>query len=361
METVQLTSYRNPRHLGDLLKTTKIWQAARATSAASTSFESIEIGPNDEEFVDGASGANNPIRELWTEASTVAPAIRRFDSGMVEVAKTLKDISLETEKTVKKFGDEHYQLRLEGRYFRFNVTKGLEDVGLEHADKKRDIAAAARAYIYETKDEMEKRYNNLKERECYPTTRDAARLSPRPIMKGSHAFPTFDTAGDLSRNLIDRPEILQTISDCLEQTPVDRWLERRASFYWVDASSSSTLDQSFRSFARDTSIINAVASTSDNPAYVRRKVCDWIVKFGGEWLLVYDNYDIMELREDDGYDISIYFPLSVSGGILVTARNREVQTVTGGTLVDIGTMTEEEAIALFVTSAYLELPNQTSR
>lgn len=186
METVKLTSYRNPRHLGDLLETTKIWQAARATSAASTFFEPIEIGPYDEEFVDGDSGANNPVRELWTEASDIwrelgplhatinclvsigtgAPALKPFGSGMVEVAKTLKDISLETEKTAKKFGDEHYQLRLEGRYFRFNVTKGLEDVGLENADKKREIVTATRAYISEMKDEMEKCYNNLKEREC---------------------------------------------------------------------------------------------------------------------------------------------------------------------------------------------------
>lgn len=78
----------------------------------------------------------------------------------------------------------------------------------------------------------------------------------------------------------------------------------------------ATLDQSFRGFARDALIIDAAASTSDDSAYIRRKVCDWIVKFGGEWLLVYDNYDIMELREDDDYNISKYFPLSASGRIL---------------------------------------------
>lgn len=186
METIKLTTYRNPRHLGDLLKTTKIWQAARATSAASTFFEPIEIGPYDEEFVDGASGANNPIRELWTEASDIwsdvgplhetikclvsigtgAPALKPFGSSMLEVAKTLKDISLETERTAKKFGDEHYQLRREGRYFRFNVIKGLEDIGLEHANKRKEIVSATRAYISEMKDEMEKCYKNLKEREC---------------------------------------------------------------------------------------------------------------------------------------------------------------------------------------------------
>lgn len=218
---------------------------------------------------------------------------------------------------------------------------------------------------------------------------NSARRLPRPSMKGNHTFPTFDPAGDLSRNFIERPSLLQTISDCLEQSPAESaksslprvavvhslagsgksqiarkfasyWLERHTSFYWFDASSSSTLDNSFRGFARDASIIDAAASTSDESAYVRRKVCEWILKYGGEWLLVYDNYDIMELREDDDYNISKYFPLSASGRILVTTRNREVQTVTGGTLVDIGTMTEEESIALFVKSANLNLPDQTS-
>ena len=76
--------------------------------------------------------------------------------------------------------------------------------------------------------------------------------------------------------------------------------------------------------------------------------------------MVYDNYDIMELREEDNYNISRYFPPSASGRILVTTRNREVWTVTGGTLVDIGTMTEDEAVALFVKSASLDIPDQTS-
>ena len=115
-----------------------------------------------------------------------------------------------------------------------------------------------------------------------------------------------------------------------------------------------------RLLSRDASIIPAAASTSDDSGYVRRKICDWIVKFGGEWLLVYDKYDIMELREDVYHNISKYFPLSASGRIFLTTRNREVQTVTGGNLVDIGTMTEEEAVALCVKSADLNTPDQTS-
>ncbi len=64
-DTVSLASYRSPRSdNSDLLNATTIWQACRATSAATTFFDPIAIGPFDEEFVDDALGANNPVYAL---------------------------------------------------------------------------------------------------------------------------------------------------------------------------------------------------------------------------------------------------------------------------------------------------------
>ncbi|KAH8661016.1 hypothetical protein BGZ61DRAFT_152848 [Ilyonectria robusta] len=62
-DTVCLTSYR-PRRLAHLYDSTKIWRACRATSAATTFFDPIAIGPFQEQFVDGALGANNPVYAL---------------------------------------------------------------------------------------------------------------------------------------------------------------------------------------------------------------------------------------------------------------------------------------------------------
>jgi hypothetical protein len=132
-----------------------------------TFFEPIRIGPLGKSFVDGASGANNPIRELWTEASDVwhqeeplqdriqclisigtgVPESHAFGKSLLEVARTLKEMALETEKTAEKFAQEHFHLAQNGRYFRFNVTHGLEHVGLEEADKQATIAAATTAYV----------------------------------------------------------------------------------------------------------------------------------------------------------------------------------------------------------------------
>jgi hypothetical protein len=68
---VCLTSYRSPYGANDLLDSTKIWEACRATSAASSFFDGIAIGRYQEEFVTGATGANNPVWELWNQAQLI--------------------------------------------------------------------------------------------------------------------------------------------------------------------------------------------------------------------------------------------------------------------------------------------------
>ena len=70
-ETVCLTSYKSPRGSGDLWNSVKIWEACRATSAASSFFDLIAIGRYKEEFVDGATGANNPVWEIWNQVQLI--------------------------------------------------------------------------------------------------------------------------------------------------------------------------------------------------------------------------------------------------------------------------------------------------
>ena len=70
-DTVCLTGYRSPRGGVHLLNSATIWQACRATSAATTFIDPIAIGPYGEEFVDGALGVNNPVYMLWTQAQDV--------------------------------------------------------------------------------------------------------------------------------------------------------------------------------------------------------------------------------------------------------------------------------------------------
>lgn len=147
-----------------------IWEACRATSAASTFFEPIKIG-GFEEFLDGGTGANNPVRELWTDAKalwtdpkdrpgilegkvkclvsigTGKPALKAIGSYPLELANTLLQIATETEQTAELFSKEHCDLVEDDRYFRFNVDQGLENISFEESDKMGPMFAATRRYL----------------------------------------------------------------------------------------------------------------------------------------------------------------------------------------------------------------------
>lgn len=64
---VIIRSYENIEAHGSLTGA-KIWEAARATSAASTFFEPISIGDHGERFTDGALIHNNPVFQVYKEA-----------------------------------------------------------------------------------------------------------------------------------------------------------------------------------------------------------------------------------------------------------------------------------------------------
>ena len=75
---------------------------------------------------------------------------------------------METEKTAQQFHRDKSDLDDEGRYYRFNVDRGLEDIGLEESKKKREIAAATGRYIalQAVFKQMKACAGNLAGREC---------------------------------------------------------------------------------------------------------------------------------------------------------------------------------------------------
>lgn len=148
---------------------TKIWEACRATSAATSFFDHIAIGPYGEEFVDGALGNNNPVSQLWSQAQDVwgeplenrlaclvsigtgVPLPGQVGDSPSELVETLVKMATETEKTHEQFQSHHRSLLQEQdkRYYRFNA-RGMEFVKLEESKKKHEIAAATRSYLNQT-------------------------------------------------------------------------------------------------------------------------------------------------------------------------------------------------------------------
>lgn len=58
-------------------------------------------------------------------------------------------MSTQTEETAKNFRRNHENLKESGRYFRFNVSHGLERIGLERTDRKNDIINITNHFLEE--------------------------------------------------------------------------------------------------------------------------------------------------------------------------------------------------------------------
>jgi hypothetical protein len=121
-ETVCLTSYRTLRGNYDLLNSVTIWEACRATSAATSFFDPIAVGRHSEKFVDRATGAKNPVREVWDQAQlawgpeplkgrvncvvsigTEVPSLKALRDDVLHIGETLAAIATETEQTAERF------------------------------------------------------------------------------------------------------------------------------------------------------------------------------------------------------------------------------------------------------------------
>jgi hypothetical protein len=96
------------------------------------------------------------------------PVAQAFGDDPVNIGKTLLAIATDTEALAEDFQRHHTNLYKEHSYFRFNVLRGLENIGLEEAAKKKEIRAATRDHIQtETVfHQLEACALNLNEREC---------------------------------------------------------------------------------------------------------------------------------------------------------------------------------------------------
>lgn len=160
---VVLRSYENPQKSELLYDTCKIWEACRATSAATTFFEPITIGPHGQRFADGAVRYNNPVQQVYREATNLWPERMStavlvsigtgcapgpsFEGNIAQIAKAVTQIVTGTQSAADSFMEDHEEMINQDLLFRFNVDQGLADVGLEEYKKRREIADATHAYL----------------------------------------------------------------------------------------------------------------------------------------------------------------------------------------------------------------------
>jgi predicted acylesterase/phospholipase RssA len=161
-----------------------IWQVARATSAAPTYFQPIEI--DDVLYGDGGTGWNNPVKEAIAEARNVWPdrpigIVVSIGTGLEEALQldvhthTSKEVPRVVQSLLRNTSPKHafkldvaeYAVKcltscelihrevaehcdrdiLEGNYFRLNVVQGMSAIGLAEWDKLGTMIALTNRYM----------------------------------------------------------------------------------------------------------------------------------------------------------------------------------------------------------------------
>ena len=143
-----------------------VWEAASATAAAPMYFKSVQFASGGERWCDGAIRRNNPINEAlaellrepqWRDRSigcllslgTGLARARSISSNLAGFLKGAVKMLTDAEDTAKVFSASVLgrELALTGRYFRFNVPHGMEDLQLDEWKATGRMKALATEYL----------------------------------------------------------------------------------------------------------------------------------------------------------------------------------------------------------------------
>lgn len=166
-KAVHFTNYTRPGVVS-LYDNITIWQAACATSAATSYFKPVQIivGKIPRTFIDGALQVNNPVFHLWVEAEeqfrsdiqleqqiccvlsigTGKPQLESFGDNLKDVGKSFIAMVTETQDTHETFHGTHRDLARRKGYFRLNPL----DISLFKMDdpkKLGPVQARTEAYV----------------------------------------------------------------------------------------------------------------------------------------------------------------------------------------------------------------------
>ncbi|KAK1623065.1 hypothetical protein BDP81DRAFT_138501 [Colletotrichum phormii] len=141
-ELLLLRSYETRQELDKHSKQFQLWEALRATSAATTYFKEYRRG--NAGYLDGALKSNNPIFQVHQEARDQWPDREAFlisigtgtkpsvplRGNLIHLARTLTKLVTETEETWNRFRGSHKEMLKDSLLFRYSVPElGGVDLG----------------------------------------------------------------------------------------------------------------------------------------------------------------------------------------------------------------------------------------
>ncbi|KAJ7033029.1 hypothetical protein C8F04DRAFT_636243 [Mycena alexandri] len=333
----------------------KIWEAARATSAAPTFFKRIKIGRGQQHFIDGGLGSNNPSKIVLDEAKRVFPdrqigCIVSIGTGQVgiisidrprlsqrliptDVIEALQGIATDCEA-------KHEEMlalfdNSPNTYFRLNVDQGMQNIKLSEWEKLSNVEAHTAQYM--RRKEVEKTFTLLVH--GMGTHRGQLTIeqliSPKPPIQSTgymedrkHCPPpvlSFTGRNDILQKMHsyfdhDRGSaqhifVLHGLGGAGKSQLAFKFVHdsqanhRFSEIFYIDATNEQTLE------------IDLQAVTSAAVGKSAQASRHWLAGRQGdqkEWLLFFDNADNVEL------DISKFFPHCTFGNILITTRNQDL-------------------------------------
>ncbi|TPX25061.1 hypothetical protein DIZ76_010510 [Coccidioides immitis] len=408
-EVKRLRSYTIPDELN--IKPT-IVEAALATSAATSFFDPVTIGFRT--FVDGGVGANNPVNQVEQEASNIwcpksgdlKPLVKCFvsigtgntgkaalDYNAAKFAQALVDLTTDTEFTAKDFIARwrgHYE---EGRYFRFSVDHGIENLDLAEYRAQGLIEAAADDYIHhqEQKFKIQSCVQNLLKKEINAgkdienAIQRFQQSSPLPEAEplDSEFTVPFDLTGiRYTAQFIGRVSELAQLRELLLSNEFNRrkvvvlqglggigktqlaiefarrYQESFSSIFWISGKTREMLLHSLASVTRrlasDQNDEAIVEDMKDSKGIEKRakEALNWFaLKGNNKWLIIFDNVDkdpSGEVEDDEAFPVEDFFPGADQGAIIITTRLRQLQEL--GDFIHLRTMAQDDALELLAAS-----------
>ncbi|KAL9611396.1 MAG: hypothetical protein Q9167_003937 [Letrouitia subvulpina] len=372
----------------------KIWEAARATTAAPTFFKRITIaddGGAQEDFLDGGLRFNNPARLVLEEALKSFGGASKLGClvsigtghpgtiGMsqpdafqkilpTEMVGMLKRIATSCEETAHELAGRFQQSP--DRYFRYSVSHGIGSISLEEWKKISEVQVHTKAYLEEV--DVSRSIDKVVQVLCRANERPQSEVSLQSICLVGPASVSESTSRTSikyqpsSSNLFTgRDGFLNALEIFFVDQGPGQHLRREYLLYgmggagktqialkynhvfWIDASNRDTVEQSYKNEA-------IKLGTLSNQKISLMEALQELEFYQGRWLLLFDGADSLE-------EISGLFPPGRYGDIIYTSRNPMLRRLPTSQMRHVSEMTYDEAPELLLKSARLNVSSTDYR